>query len=127
KKKVEFIKPLFANLENPFHSILDEWQVLTGDSYNRSAETPLIKAENDREAALVFLSEFRDSPATLRVYTKEIERLLLWCQAVLQLDIASLKRDHLQAYQAFLKKPEPASRWCGSKAPRLDKCGAINT
>jgi site-specific recombinase XerD len=62
----------------------------------------------------------------LRVYAKELERLFLWCNYVRGLNIASLKRDDLVAYQSFLKKPAPKKIWCGSKAPRCQKNGEIN-
>lgn len=79
KNTTEFISPLFGNLAKPSVTLLEKW-TLAGDDYNRASEKPLIAAQNDLEAALVFLNEFRDSPATLRVYAKELERLFLWCK-----------------------------------------------
>lgn len=121
----EFISPLFGDLAKPAVTLLEKW-TLTGDDYNRSSEKPLIAAVNALEAALVFLNEFRDSPATLRVYAKELERLFLWCKVVPQVSIASLRREHLLAYQQFLQKPIPKKRWCGTKVPRLLFDGVIN-
>ena len=125
KYPTEFISPLFGDLAKPAVSLLEKWTIDGGD-YNRSSEKPLIAAQNDLEAALVFLNEFRDSPATLRVYAKELERLFLWCKIVPQLSIASLRREQLLAYQQFLQKPIPKKRWCGTKAPRLLFDGVIN-
>ena len=49
------------------------------DDYNKGLGTTLIDAKNDAEAISSFLQEYKDSLETLRSYTKEIERLLLWC------------------------------------------------
>ncbi len=120
-----FISPIFANLRYPAVNLLSDWHV-GGDNYNRSPEKPLIAASNDLEAALAFLNEFRQPYSTLKVYAKEIERLLLWCQLEPQLNLASLKREHLRAYQEFIQKPKPKKLWCGTRASRLTKNGAIN-
>ena len=125
KYTVEFISPLFGNLAKPATTLLEKWTNL-GDDYNRSSEKPLIAAQNDLEAALVFLNEFRDSPATLRVYAKELECLFLWCKSVPQVSIASLRREQLLSYQQFLQKPVPKKRWCGTKVPCLLFDGVIN-
>lgn len=98
----------------------------TNDDYNKKSGTTLIDAKNDQEAISSFLQEYKDSPETLRSYMKEIERLLLWCIHVAKKNISSLRRDHLLAYQQFLKNPEPKKIWCGPSVARLTKDGAIN-
>ena len=85
------------------------------DDYNKELGIALIDANNDAEAISSFLQEYKDSPETLRSYTKEIESLLLWCIHVTKVNISSLRRDHLLEYQAFLKNPQPKKTWCGSR------------
>ena len=86
----------------------------------------LINAENDEEAIASFLSEHKDSPDTLRSYSKEIERLLLWCIHISRLNISSLRRNHLVDYQGFLKYPTPKKQWCGPTVSRITKNGEFN-
>lgn len=124
--KKDFIKPLFhvaqdANLMG--EAIID----FTDDNYNKELGQSLIDAKNDAEAISAFLNEYRESPETLRSYAKEVERLLLWCIYEAKVNISSLRRTHLQDYQAFLRDPKPLKRWCGPAAARLTKDGAINT
>lgn len=97
------------------------------DDYNKNLGPALIDANNDAQAIASFLNEYKDSTATLRSYAKEIERLLLWCIYVGKTTISSLKRDHILAYQEFIKSPGPEKFWCGPCVPRLAKDGTLNT
>lgn len=45
----------------------------TDDNYNKELGSSLIDANNDAEAISTFLSEFQESPETLRSYSREIE------------------------------------------------------
>ena len=121
-----FIKPLFsvADTSNVMGKVLLEF---TDDNYNKELGGKLIDADNDAEAIESFLNEYRESPETLRSYTKEIERLLLWCIYVSKTNISSLRRDHLIAYQDFLKHPTPRKQWCGPSVSRTKKDGSINS
>ena len=96
------------------------------DDYNKAIVASLIDAKNDAEAISSFLLEFRDAPLTLVSYSKEIERLLLWCIHIIKLNISSLRRDHLMAYQDFLKNPEPKNVWVGAKVKRQLADGSAN-
>jgi len=121
-----FIKPLFSVSDDSVSMgrvILE----FTHDDYNKELGKALIDANNDAEAIASFLNEYKDSPATLRSYAKEIERLLLWCIHVGKVNISSIKRDHILAYQDFLKSPSPKKLWCGASISRLTKDGSINT
>ncbi len=122
----EFIKPLFsvADASNTMGKVLLEF---TDDNYNQELGSKLIDANNDAEAIESFLNEYRESPETLRSYAKEIERLLLWCIHVSKTNISNLRRDHLIAYQDFIKHPAPKKKWCGPSLSRIKKDGAINT
>lgn len=73
-----------------------------------------------------FLKEYKDSTETLKVYIKELERLLIWCKYAANIEILDLKREHLVKYQHFLKEPSPKKLWCGDKVPKLLKTGLIN-
>lgn len=96
------------------------------DDYNKAIGSSLIDAKNDAQAISSFLLEFRDAPLTLVSYSKEIERLLLWCIHIAKLNISSLRRDHLMAYQDFLKNPEPKNVWVGAKVKRQLADGSAN-
>ena len=61
----------------------------TDDNYKQELGSQLIDADNDAEAIESFLNEYKESPGTLRSYTKEIERLLLWCIHVSKTNILS--------------------------------------
>tara|TARA_R100000030_G_scaffold27083_2_gene19655 strand:- start:71 stop:1231 length:1161 start_codon:yes stop_codon:yes gene_type:complete len=77
-----------------------------------------IQAQNDWQAIQCWLAEFDDSPQTRRGYRKEAERLLLWSVKQRHKPISGLLREDFQAYQAFLVNPQPATYWCGPRAPR---------
>lgn len=85
------------------------------------AENLQISASNDLQAIDAFLAEYRHSPATLRAYTKECERLLLWCLHSQHKPLSSLTREDFVAYMAFLEDPQPRELWCGPKKPRDSK------
>jgi site-specific recombinase XerD len=122
---IEGIRPLFLMSDSPQNmgkSIIR----FARDDYNKELGSALIDADNDAEAISTFLNEFRDSPETLRSYSKEIERLLLWCIHIAKINISSLRRDHFLAYQQFLKHPAPEKAWCGPSIGRQTKDGAIN-
>ncbi len=124
-KTLDPIKPLFIPIEN---STMMGNKIIkfARDDYNKTIGSALIDAKDDAEAVSTFLCEYRDSPATLQSYAKEIERLLLWCIHVAKTNISSLRRNHLVEYQAFLKNPQPRKVWCGNKARRQLKDGVLN-
>lgn len=124
-KNTYFITPLFTASEDSKHmgKFLLEF---SHDDYNKKSGSKLIDASNDAEAINSFLNEYRDSSDTLRSYSKEIERLLLWCIHICKKNISSLRRDDLIEYQKFLKSPSPHSQWCGPAVNRLAKDGTCN-
>lgn len=124
-KSEPFIKPLFA-VSSDMAELGNRLVMLSHDDYNKAMGPSLLDAHDDSEAVALFLSEYKDSPETLRSYAKEIERLLLWCIHVPRVNVSSLKRDHLVAYLEFIKDPQPAVQWCGSAVSRLKKDGILN-
>jgi site-specific recombinase XerD len=123
--KIQQIQPLFT-LNNNSEYMGNEIIQLVGDDYNKEIGYKLIDAKNDSEAILAFLNEYKDSPETLRSYAKEIERLLLWCIHVEEINISSLRRNHLLNYQEFLRVPKPKKIWCGPSISKQLKDGSIN-
>jgi len=92
--------------------------VLSGiDGANRAVAFPYISAHHDLDAVRAYLYRFRQQPKTLRAYTKELERFLLWSLKVRQKPLSSLLVDDCEAYKDFLNTPDPA--FVGPKAPRL--------
>ncbi|AXE31853.1 integrase [Chromobacterium phragmitis] len=87
--------------------------VFRADSGARS----LIQAKSDAQAVLTWLAEHADRPATLAVYRREAERLILWL-ADRQQTLSRLKREDVLDYRRFLASPYPAERWIGPSRPR---------
>lgn len=75
---------------------------------NRHASFPYIMAHNDLEAVRAYLHRYREQPKTLRAYTKELERFLLWTVTVRRKALSSLLADDCEAYRDFLKAPSSA-------------------
>jgi integrase len=63
-----------------------------------------------------YLNKYRDQPKTLRAYTKEVERFLLWAVVVRGKALSSLVVDDCEAYKDFLKSPDP--RFVGERFSR---------
>jgi integrase len=75
---------------------------------NRAPTFPYIAAHNDLDAIRAYLHHYRDRPKTLRAYTKELERFLLWCVCERRKALSDLLVDDCEAYKDFLKAPSPA-------------------
>ncbi len=75
-----------------------------------------IAANTDVGAIRLWLSEYADSPHTLRNYHKEALRLLIWATQVLRKPMSSLNREDLQIYEAFLNNP--SATWIDTALPR---------
>lgn len=76
-----------------------------------------IEASSDAEAVSQWLAEFQRSPQTFRAYRREAERLLLWL-AYQERGLAGLRRQDLDAFEAFLASPTPRQLWVGPPRPR---------
>ncbi|WP_163557319.1 site-specific integrase [Halomonas sp. NO4] len=76
-----------------------------------------IAANGDAEAVAHWLAEYRASPRTQRAYRREAERLLLWLGEQGR-GLGSLRREDLDAFEAFLADPQPRARWTGPARPR---------
>jgi len=83
---------------------------------NRSVAFCYIQARHDLEAVRAYLNKYRDHPKTLRAYTKEVERFLLWSVVVRGKALSSLVVDDCEAYKDFLKSPDP--RFVGERFSR---------
>jgi len=78
----------------------------------------IIFAENDFDAARIFLKEYSGNQATFNSYRREVERLLQWSWLIQKKSIFTLKREDIEDYLDFCKKP-PTS-WIGvAKVPRF--------
>jgi len=86
---------------------------------NRAAAKPYIHASNDLEAVQAYLLMHRNNPKTLRSYTKELERFLLWAVIVRGKPLSSLLVNDCEAYKDFLQAPSP--EFCGKIMPRFSK------
>ena len=79
-------------------------------SHPNNDDNTLIEARNDYEACQSFLSRFK-SPATLRTYRRETERLLLWCAAQ-RISFGQFTKEVTERYELFLRNPKPRQLWC---------------
>ncbi|WP_244831983.1 phage integrase family protein [Caballeronia sp. TF1N1] len=86
------------------------------DGENRSSAFCYIQANHDLDAVRAYLNRYRDQPKTLRAYTKELERFLLWAVVLRGKALSDLKVDDCEAYKDFLKKPDP--RFVGERFAR---------
>ncbi|MFC2993255.1 tyrosine-type recombinase/integrase [Halomonas tibetensis] len=84
---------------------------------NKAGQGSHIPASSDVEAVGQWLAEYRASFQTQRAYRREAERLLLWL-AEQDLSLGEVRRDHLDAFEAFLANPQPRERWIGPPKPR---------
>jgi len=75
---------------------------------NRSSAFCYIRAQHDLDAVRAYLNQYRDQPKTLRAYTKELERFVLWSVMVRGKPMSSLLVDDCEAYKDFLKLPSPS-------------------
>lgn len=77
----------------------------------------------DYEKALAFLKCYTGSQGTFNSYRREVERLLHWTWLVAKKSIRELKREDIEAFILFCKRPNKT--WIGvKKAPRfLEKDG----
>jgi len=83
---------------------------------NRGRDFAFIRAEHDLAAVHAYLNRYRDRPPTLRVYTRELERLVLWLVIVRGVALSSMTVEDCEAYKDFLKNPIPT--FVGPKRPR---------
>ena len=83
---------------------------------NRSTAFCYIQAQHDLDAVRAYLNRYRDQPKTLRAYTKELERFLLWAVVLRGKALSDLRVDDCEAYKDFLKSPDP--RFVGERFAR---------
>lgn len=89
------------------------------DGANRSPAFCFISARNDLEAIQCYLARFAGQTHTLRAYTKELERFVLWCALVVCKPMSSLLVDDCEAYKNFLVAPLP--EFCGPRTVKTSK------
>ncbi|MDR6412245.1 UNVERIFIED_ORG: integrase [Burkholderia sp. 1595] len=75
---------------------------------NRATAFAFIRAPHDLAAIHAYLHRYRDRPATLRAYTRELERLILWAVVVRGVAVSSMTVEDCEAYKDFLAAPSPA-------------------
>lgn len=85
---------------------------------NRAPGVNALGVADDLAAVRMFLHEYQRSPATLRSYTKETERLLLWAHVARGRALSDLDRGDFAAYSAFLADPQPQELWCAPRRGR---------
>ena len=97
-------------------------QALPGaNGENRSTAFCYIQAHHDLDAVRAYLNRYRDQPKTLRAYTKELERLLLWAVVLRGKALSDLRVDDCEAYKDFLRSPDP--RFVGERFARVRRAG----
>ncbi|MGS0966920.1 phage integrase family protein [Burkholderia glumae] len=96
---------------------IDTPAALSGErGVNRAGAFSFVHAHHDLDAIRAYLNRYTDSPNTLRVYRRELERLLLWCVVERGTALSSLMVEDCEAYKAFLVSP--SSSFCGPRVAR---------
>jgi integrase len=75
---------------------------------NRATSFSFIRAPHDLAAIHAYLHRYRDRPTTLRAYTRELERLVLWAVIVRGTPVSSMTVEDCEAYKDFLATPAPS-------------------
>ncbi|WP_244818662.1 phage integrase family protein [Caballeronia sp. Lep1P3] len=100
----------------PFEHLAVPAELSGASGFNRAASFAFIRAEHDLAAVHAYLHRYRDRPTTLRAYTRELERLILWSVVVRRKALSSLTVEDCEAYKDFLQAP--LASFTGPKRPR---------
>jgi integrase len=100
----------------PFERLAIPTAVSGEHGTNRARDFAFIRAEHDLAAVHAYLNRYRDRPPTLRAYTRELERLVLWLVIVRGVALSSMTVEDGEAYKDFLKAP--IASFVGPKRPR---------
>jgi len=76
------------------------------------------------QAVAFLLQRTAGQTHTLRAYTKELERFILWCALVACKPMSSLLVDDCEAYKNFLVAPLP--EFCGPRTVKTSKRWKLN-
>lgn len=95
----------------PFAFTLCTWLQRTGRLYNPHEHTNTLGASDDYAALSAFLRERTSrSRHTCRAYTKELERLVTWCQEQNLGPLSDLTRQDLLKYKSRMQKMQPGNK-----------------
>ena len=86
---------------------------LLTDSHPASQECQ-IQACNDLQAVTVWLNQYKSNRNTFNAYSKEAEKLILWCTYAKGLSLGKLKVQDFEEYCIFIQNPPP--KWCATKS-----------
>ncbi|MEX3614039.1 MAG: site-specific integrase [Burkholderia gladioli] len=86
---------------------------------NRAVTFPYLRAAHDLDAVRAYLHRYDGRPTTQRAYTRELERLVLWCVVERGVALSSMTVEDCDAYKAFLAAP--SARFVGPAAPRASR------
>lgn len=76
---------------------------LSGETgVNRAHSFCFIQAHHDLAAVRTYLHKFRHQPKTMRAYTKELERFVLWSVMVQRKALSSCLAEDCEAYKDFI-------------------------
>ena len=97
--------PVEAPLLAPFERLAIPTALSGEHGVNRGRDFAFIRAEHDLAAIHAYLNRYRDRPGTLRAYTRELERLVLWLVIVRGVAPSSMTVEDGEAYKDFIKAP----------------------
>lgn len=83
------------------------------DLYTQSgpfSDECMIDANNDLEAVLKWLDQYKVKKTTYSTYKREAMRFLLWCSSEAGKNLTALKVDDLENYLKFIQ--DPPKSWC---------------
>ncbi len=86
----------------------------------------LVRARDDQEITLEFLSKYSESAQTERVFRKEVERFLLWSRLTNR-PYRSILKDDLESYISFCRTVEQSHPdLVGPSVSKFNKQGELN-
>ncbi|WP_082709796.1 site-specific integrase [Burkholderia sp. TSV86] len=86
---------------------------------NRAPTFAYVRAVHDLDAVRAYLHRYDDRPETQRAYTRELERLVLWCVIERGVALSSMTVEDCEAYKAFLAAP--SDRFTGAPVARASR------
>lgn len=102
--------PFFDTLQgmpNPYRHPVTSVAHLVMDMVSVEPEN----AVPDYQRAAEFIYSYRGSPDTFSTYRREIEHFLHWCWLIAQKSLRDIRREDIEAYVEFARKPPRA--WIG--------------
>lgn len=95
----------------PYLQAKSEVALLDREPVDVIDQVDVIQADNDIEAAWMWLHAKGTNPKTKRVMRKEVERFILWALHTLGKQLSQITVMDITQYIGFMADPQPAEVW----------------